>query len=55
MAVRTTTQRLYKTIRKDYADLVGENKYRTEYIIQKLADKYFKSPSTIENIVYTKS
>lgn len=55
MAVRSTTKKLYSSIRQDYATLVAENKYRTEYIIQKLAEKYFKSTTTIENIVYTKS
>lgn len=57
MPVKENTKKLYKAIKRDFSNFQNEKhngiqKYNTKYIISRLADKYFKSASTIENIVY---
>lgn len=52
MAVRKTTQDLHKAIRTDFKNLSESGKYRSAHIIEQLAEKYYKSAKTIENIVY---
>ena len=55
---KKTTKALYQAIRSDYAalskedDKYGVRKYSDAYIFEVLAEKYFRSPKTIENIVY---
>ncbi len=56
---KDSTQRFYETVRKDYHNLYnkrykGKRVYTTEYICEKLADKYFRSSATIENIVWNR-
>lgn len=51
------TIRLYTDIRKDFNELnevreFGVQKYTTGYILARLAHKYYRSPKTIENIVF---
>lgn len=51
------TQELYDTIREDYKKIKDKKKwgvqiYTSQYVIHMLAEKYFKSPKTIENIVF---
>ena len=51
------TERLYLAIREDYRKLTGSRSggirvYTQEYILQQLAAKYYRSPRTIENIVF---
>lgn len=55
---KRTTQAFYQAIRKDYAsmcredDKYGVRKYSDAYIFEVLAEKYFRSAKTIENIVF---
>lgn len=55
---KKTTQAFYQAIRKDYMEMrkeddkYGVRKYSDAYIFEVLAEKYFRSPKTIENIVY---
>jgi len=54
---RESTERLYTSIRKEYEKLKnikshGVQRYSEVFIVSKLADKFFKSQKTIENIVY---
>jgi hypothetical protein len=54
---RQTTFLQYEAIRKDYLKFLdvkenGIQKYTQEWILMKLGEKYFKSPRTIENIVF---
>ena len=53
------TLRLYQHIRLEYAKLsslqeLGRQKYSTEYIIAKLAQDFYKSEKTIENIIFNR-
>jgi acetate kinase len=58
MAVtKETTKSLHKDIRQEYEKLnnireFGVKKYSEKYILAKVAEKFYKSPKTIENIVY---
>lgn len=57
MAVRDTTINLHRAIQDDFDKLssvkeFGVPKYTTAYIMHKLANKYFRSAKTIENIVF---
>jgi|GEM_PF-503349 DNA repair protein RadC len=59
MAVRQITDKLYSDIKKDFDKLssikeLGVKKFTTEFILAKLADQYYKSPKTIENIVFNR-
>ena len=57
MPFKETTIQQYDAIRSEYAKLAeqkefGVQKHSTDWIICKLAKKFFKSPATIENIIY---
>lgn len=52
MPIRPSTQQLYKAIRTDFKKMSESGKYRSAHIIEQLAEKYYKSAKTIENIVY---
>ena len=60
MAVeKETTNRLYANIRKEFTKLsnireFGAKKYSDQYIFAKLANQFYKSPKTIENIVFNR-
>jgi hypothetical protein len=59
MAVRQITDKLYSDIKKDFDKLsstkeLGVKKFSTEFILAKLAAQYYKSPKTIENIVFNR-
>lgn len=52
-------KRLHQTIRNKYYELTntqdhGVTMYRQAYIFQLLAKKFFRSPRTIENIIFGK-
>lgn len=55
---RQTTKEFYECIQQEYRRMsspdksLGVQKYTDRYIFAKLAKKYFRSPSTIEAIVY---
>lgn len=54
---KQTTQKLYEDVREDFNKLAdvkefGVQKYTTAFIFEKLALKYYRSPKTIENIVF---
>lgn len=55
---KKTTLAFYQAIRKDYAHMSGMDgkygvrKYSDAYIFSILGEKYFRSPKTIENIVF---
>lgn len=55
---KTTTKAFYRAVRADYKalsredDAYGVRKYTDAYIFKILAEKYFRSPKTIENIVF---
>lgn len=55
--MKPETQRLYQDIHKAYEKLVnmrafGVQKYSNEYIFRKIAHDFYKSPKTIENIIF---
>jgi len=57
MPVKETTKQQYHVIRHEYAKLAsiqefGVQKHSNNWIICKLAKMFFKSPTTIENIIY---
>lgn len=54
---KETTKQLYRDIRQEYQQLselreFGVKKHTFAWVIQKLAKRYYKSPRTIENIVF---
>lgn len=54
---KETTRELYRAIRQDYNKLselreFGAKKHTLAWVLGKLAKKYYKSPRTIENIVF---
>lgn len=56
---RDTTKQLYSAIKQEHQRLMsikenGVQKYHDEWIIRELANKYFKSPATIEKIIYNR-
>lgn len=58
LPAKSETQRLYSDIRRDFDKLssikeFGVLKYRNEWIFAKLGIKYYKSPRTIENIIFS--
>lgn len=60
MAVRTLTDKLYQDIKKDfdkYSNVkeFGVQKYSLPWIFAKIGDRYYKSPKTIENIVFSRT
>jgi hypothetical protein len=59
MAVKDNTERLYTDIRRDFDKLsaireFGVQKFTTDYMLAKIAHQYYKSPKTIENIVFNR-
>jgi hypothetical protein len=60
MAKKERTIALHDEIKKDFNKLSGVKekgviKYSVEYVLNSLAQKYFKSPKTIENIVFNRA
>ncbi|GLB51721.1 hypothetical protein NBRC110019_07600 [Neptunitalea chrysea] len=59
MAVRETTIRLHKDIKSEFDRMsniqeYGVQKFTTAYILNAIAKKFYKSPKTIENIVFNR-
>lgn len=59
MPKKETTIALHNEIKKEFDKLSqfkekGVKKYSVEYVLAHLAQKYFKSPKTIENIVFNR-
>lgn len=59
MAVRPQTINLYQAIRSEFERLsnikeFGVTKYSTDWMLHYVAHKYFKSPKTVENIVFNR-
>ena len=57
MAIKESTEQLYNAIRQEYNKLCGVKehgvqKYSNAWILKNLATKYFKSSTTIENIIH---
>lgn len=60
MAAKETTIRLHQDIKKEFDKMsnvkeFGVRKYSVEYILQSIAHKFYKSPKTIENIVFNRT
>lgn len=60
MSVKTSTIRMHNDIKKDFDKLsdikeFGVKKYSTDYVLNKIADKYYKSAKTVENIVFNRT
>lgn len=60
MAVRQSTIRNHTDIKKEFDKLsnireFGVRKYSMEFCINKLAQQFYKSPKTIENIVFNRT
>ena len=60
MAVRAQTQRLHQDIKREFDRMssdkaLGVQKYTTDFILATLAQKFYKSPKTIENIVFNRT
>jgi hypothetical protein len=58
-AKKDTTARFYGAIKADYRKLKevrkkGAQLYSDKYILAELAEKYFRQPSTIENILFNR-
>uniref|UniRef100_UPI0039A4342E hypothetical protein n=1 Tax=Ornithobacterium rhinotracheale TaxID=28251 RepID=UPI0039A4342E len=56
---RNQTIRLYACVREEYSRMsnitaYGKQKYTHDYIVSTLAQKFFKSERTIENIVFNR-
>jgi hypothetical protein len=56
---RQSTDLLYLAIRKEYTRMRGIKRsgvslYSQEWIIKEVAKKFFKSPKTIENIIFNR-
>lgn len=60
MAARDLTDKLYTDIKRDfekYSNIkeFGVQKYAMPWVFAKLGSKYYKSPKTIENIVFNRT
>lgn len=60
MAAKPQTLRLYKDIKKEFDRMsavreFGVQKHTTDWILNKLAIQFYKSPKTIENIVFNRT
>lgn len=56
---KETTERLYEDIRREYMKWLNKTKdgvrvYSDEYILACIANKFYKSSKTIENIVFNR-
>lgn len=59
MAVRPQTIKLHQDIKSEFDKLsnvreFGVQKHSVEWILNKVAEKFYKSPKTIENIVFNR-
>ncbi len=57
--VKDNTVRLYKDIKNEFLKLTnikefGVQKYSEKWIFAKISNKFYKSPKTIENIVFNR-
>ncbi|TWP23513.1 hypothetical protein ETU10_07255 [Apibacter muscae] len=57
---RQATRRMYEDVQKEHARLMaitehGVQKYHDKWIIGELAHKFYKSPATIEKIIYNRN
>ncbi len=57
--VREATLKLHAEIKTEFNKMLNiraknAQKFTTEYIINSVAEKYFKSPKTVENIVFNR-
>lgn len=55
--IKPSTERFYDDIRKEYSRLckvkkLGVRLYHNDYIMAFLAEKFYRSAKTIENIIY---
>lgn len=50
----TRLRKRNESIKENYFFLRNQKKFTTEFILKKVADKYFLSPSTVERIIFTK-
>ena len=60
MSVKPSTIRLHSDIKKDFDKMsnikeFGVSKYSTEYVLNFLGNKYYKSAKTIENVVFNRT
>lgn len=60
MSAKISTIRMHNDIKKDFGKLsnvkeFGVAKFSNDYILNKIADKYYKSAKTIENIVFNRT
>lgn len=56
---RDRTQLMYDDVRKKYKELSdvkvhGVSKYSHDYIVITIANNFYKSPKTIENIIFNR-
>lgn len=59
VGIKPDTLRMYEDIRKAYHKLMGVKKrgvrlYNESYVLAEVAYMFYKSPKTIENIVYNR-
>lgn len=59
MAVKANTVRLHLDIKKEFDKMsnvreFGVQKYSTDYILNFVATKYYRSAKTVENIVFNR-
>lgn len=59
MAAKESTIRLHQDIKREFEKLsavreFGVKKYSYEYMLAKIAHNFYKSPKTIENIVFNR-
>ena len=60
MAVKQNTVRLHEDIRKEFNKIsnvreFGVQKFTLEYALAVVANKFYKSPKTVENIVFNRT
>lgn len=60
MAVKDNTTRMHEDIKKEFEKLSnvkahGVQKFTNDYIFREVAHKFYKSPKTIENIVFNRT
>lgn len=57
--IKPDTERMYEDVRKEYKTLseikeYGVQKHTFHWIVQRIAEKFYKSPKTIENIIFNR-
>lgn len=60
MAVKDNTTRMHEDIKKEFNKLInikahGVQKFSNEFIYREVAHKFYKSPKTIENIIFNRT